>query len=401
LKPGTTTIKQIEAILDRHKIGASSPEDLILLESWYVAQQADVLPLNDQDVDSRLAQVRNNLLLQIADKPVSLPKKSIPLWTRITVAASIVLAAASLYFTVFSNDVSEELRIAALDAGIKPGGDKAILTLANGTKVILNDVKSGEISSQAGIRIKKESNGILVYEVAAQKAVEATDESQWNTLETPKGGQYQIVLSDGSKVWLNAYSSIKFPAVFSTKSREVEMTGEAYFQVAKRTIGGTSVAQPFIVRANRQSIQVLGTHFNVNSYVDEHAVKTTLLEGSVAINTLRDNLKAERSNVILKPGQQSELNSSGDLAVSTVNVSEAIDWQKGYFAFHNEDVYQIMRKVAGWYDLQVVYESSLPKDKLGGTLSRYQDVSKILDVMQRTGLFKFRIKGKTAFVRKA
>jgi len=294
----------------------------------------------------------------------------------------------------FSNDESEELRIAALDAGIKPGGDKAILTLANGTKVILNDVKSGEISSQAGIRIKKESNGILVYEVAAQKAVQANDESQWNTLETPKGGQYQIVLSDGSKVWLNAYSSIKFPAVFSTKSREVEMTGEAYFQVAKRTIGGTSVAQPFIVRANRQSIHVLGTHFNVNSYVDEHAVKTTLLEGSVAINTLRDNLKAEGSNVILKPGQQSELNSSGDLAVSTVNVSEAIDWQKGYFAFHNEDVYQIMRKVARWYDIQVVYESSLPKDKLGGTLSRYQDVSKILDVMQRTGLFKFRIKGK-------
>jgi transmembrane sensor len=401
LKPGNTTIKQIEAILDRHKAGASSPEDLILLESWYVAQQADVLPLIDQDVDSRLAQVKKNLLFKIADKHITLPKKSIPLWTRIAVAASIVLAAASVYFTVFSNDESEELRIAALDAGIKPGGDKAVLTLANGKKVILNDVKLGEISSQAGIRIKKESNGILVYEVAAQNTGEANAESQWNTLETPKGGQYQVVLSDGSKVWLNAYSSIKFPAVFSTKSREVEMTGEAYFQVAKRTIGGTKVAQSFIVRAHRQRIEVLGTHFNVNSYADEHSVKTTLLEGSVAINTLRDNLKAAGSNVVLKPGQQSELNSSGDLAVSSVNVGEAIDWQKGYFAFHNEDVYQIMRKVARWYDIQVVYESSLPKDKLGGTLSRYQDVSKILDVMQRTGLFKFRIKGKTAYVRKA
>jgi transmembrane sensor len=401
LKPGNTTIKQIEAILDRHKAGASSPEDLIPLESWYLAQQADVLPLIDQDVDSRLAQVKKNLLFKIADKHIPRPKKSIPLWTRIAVAASIVLAAASVYFTVFSNDESEELRIAALDAGIKPGGDKAVLTLANGKKVILNDIKLGEISSQAGIRIKKESNGILVYEVAAQNAGEANAESQWNTLETPKGGQYQVVLSDGSKVWLNAYSSIKFPAVFSTKSREVEMTGEAYFQVAKRTIGRTKVAQPFIVRANRQRIEVLGTHFNVNSYADEHSVKTTLLEGSVAINTLRDNLKAAGSNVVLKPGQQSELNSSGDLAVSSVNVGEAIDWQKGYFAFHNEDVYQIMRKVARWYDIQVVYESSLPKDKLGGTLSRYQDVSKILDVMQRTGLFKFRIKGKTAYVRKA
>jgi transmembrane sensor len=139
----------------------------------------------------------------------------------------------------------------------------------------------------------------------------------------------------------------------------------------------------------------------VNSYEDEQTVNTTLVEGSVSISKLQQGLKSNGPDVILKPGQQSELGKSGDLVINAVNVQEAVDWQKGYFTFHNEDVYQIMRKVARWYDIQVIYESALPKDKIGGTLSRYQDVSKIFDVMQRTGLFKFKIKGKTVYVAKA
>jgi transmembrane sensor len=393
LKTNHQTNKEAEAILDRYKAGKCSPDDIALMESWYLNYQHNAPDLTDAEVDGRLVEVRNHLLKKIPDTVINQGYKN--------VAASVLIAVVSVYFTFFSREDTEDLRLAALGAGIKPGGNNAVLTLANGVKVILNDVKTGEIVKQSGISVRKASNGTIVFTLVKGQSAVRNVESNWNTLQTPKGGQYQIILSDGSEVWLNAFSTLKFPTVFSAKQREVEITGEAYFHISKHTIGQSSVSQPFFVTTSRQSIRVLGTQFNVNSYQDEQTVTTTLVEGSIAVSPLQGDSRMKVKTVLLKRGQQSKLVNAGNLQVNNVDVRQAIDWQKGYFAFHDEDVYQIMRKVARWYDIQVVYESSLPKDKLGGTLSRYQDVSKIFDVMQRTGLFKFRIKGKTVYVAKA
>jgi transmembrane sensor len=401
LKPNHKTNKEAEALLDRYKAGICSPEDIALMESWYLNYQSDAPKLSDAEIDSRLVEVRNHLLTTNPGINDSSRSKIIALRTQIAIAASILIAVVSVYFIFYAKDSTEELRLAALDAGIKPGENKAILTLANGVKVVLNNTKAGELVKQSGISVRKSSNGTIVFQVTKGLDAEQNAEASWNTLETPKGGQYQIILSDGSEVWLNAFSTLRFPTVFSPKQREVEVTGEAYFRISKHTIGQSSTPQPFVVNTNKQKIKVLGTQFNVNSYQDEQTVTTTLLEGSIAVSPFQKDLSKKVETVLLKPGQQSELGNSGTFEVNTVDVREAIDWQKGYFAFHNEDVYQIMRKVARWYDIQVIYESSLPKDKLGGTLSRYQDVSKIFDVMQRTGLFKFKIKGKTVYVAKA
>jgi ferric-dicitrate binding protein FerR (iron transport regulator) len=398
--------KEINALFNRYKANVATPEDLAFLEIWYIEHNKDFSRvLSDIEVTERLAEVKSKLPI---DNPIELPtmKAGVRLWPGLVAAASLLIAMITVfYFMSYSKSEIEVLREAAVNAGITPGGNKAILTLANGKKIVLTDATNGKIVNESGITVTKAADGKIIYKVSNTEVHSEKTVIKWNTIETPKGGQYQIVLPDGSNVWLNAQSTLRFPSVFSSRIRKVEITGEAYFEIAKKYMPQTAERVPFVVVSDLQEIEVLGTQFNVNSYKDEEAVKTTLLEGSVMIRypkSTNDQARGiDAKSLVLKPGQQSNMTKSGNVKVNTMNVQEAVDWQKGYFEFHDENVYQIMRQIARWYDINVVYESGLPMNGMGGSLSRFQDVSKVLEIMQSTGLVKFKIEGKKIYVRKA
>lgn len=314
------------------------------------------------------------------------------LWSRIAIAASVLLISGiAIYFlqgnftetpqhTVYANDVS-------------PGINHAVLTLSNGQKISLTDTSTGKIARQAGLVIVKGANGQLIYQVTDHhKATAGT----YNEITTYNGNQQQIILPDGTKVWLNAASSIKFPTTFENKSqRRVLLSGEAYFEV----VHNKSV--PFIVTTNKQEVEVLGTMFNISSYPNEPVVKTTLLKGSVRVNRLNTgtgHLQAEA--VILTPGQQAVLDAS-ELKVASIDVENEIDWKNGDFVMQNAKLEDVLRKVARWYDVEIVYEHERPFDlNLSGIVSRSKNISSVLNLIEATGKVHFKIEGRTITVMK-
>lgn len=294
------------------------------------------------------------------------------------VAASVLIAIAlSAYFLIKNR---EEGRIQSfakqenpVNMEIAPGGNKAILTLADGTQVVLDSANNGAISNQGNITVIKLSDGQLAYNAAGGATSNAT--VQYNTIATPRGGQYQLVLMDGTKVWLNASSSLKFPTAFNGKERKVELTGEGYFEVAK------DKSKPFYVSTEGMNIKVLGTHFNVNAYSDEEAIKTTLLEGSVEVNTSGQIAK-------LKPGQQAKLQTSGARlqTISNVDLSQVIAWKNGFFSFNDASIQTIMKQFANWYDIDVSYQGKMSEARYSGKVQRNMSLQKVLEVLSFTDI---------------
>lgn len=297
-------------------------------------------------------------------------------------AAIILLSIASIaYFYIGANKFNELNKPYASDA--IPGSNKAVLVLADGRRISLSDVNKGAVAKEAGLSITKTSDGQLIYTVADVNTKSGQSvRNAFNTIETPKGGMWQVKLPDGSSVWLNAASSLTYPLSFSDgQNRVVELKGEAYFEVAKDAL------HPFIVKTARQEVEVLGTHFNINSYPDENAVKTTLLEGSVRVKANQKEREAET----LKLGQQSVL-TAGAFSVKNVDVEEAIDWKNGYFMFNNEKQESIMRKIARWYNVQVDYADAAAREvTYYGSISRFENVSKILRKFEQTGEVRFEV----------
>ena len=265
---------------------------------------------------------------------------------------------------------------------VVPGGNKAFLTLANGTKLSLTDAIDGELAQQAGISIVKTEDGQLVYNVS-NTSKQGNDTPLFNTIETPRGGQYQINLPDGSRIWLNAASSLRYPVVFSDNERKVELKGEAYFEIAK------NMASPFRVVSNNQIVEVLGTHFNINSYPEEGSVKTTLLEGSVKI-------QSGNKSAILRPGQQSQVGNS--IIVTQADIYETVAWKNGKTQFSNADIKTIMRMLSRWYDVEVQYQSEMIETGFGGSVSRSKNISEILKLLELTGDVHFKIEGRMVTV---
>jgi transmembrane sensor len=262
-----------------------------------------------------------------------------------------------------------------------PGGDRAVLTLADGSSIVLDSAGNGMLAQQGTTKIIKKEDGQLFY----NSSDNATDAVAYNLLQTPRGGQYKITLPDGSKVWLNAASSLKYPVVFSGKERKVEITGEAYFEIAK------DAARPFKVQLNQMEVEVLGTHFNINSYTDEETVRTTLLEGRVKVITASEKK-------FLQPGQQAQLKSSGNMKiVNDVNLEETVAWKDGNFQFENSDIKSVMRQLARWYDVEVSYQGNISKHFIGG-ISRNVKLSQVLSMLQQTGEVRFIIEGKKIIV---
>lgn len=273
-------------------------------------------------------------------------------------------------------------------AKITPGGNKAVLTLANGSKIFLTDLKNGEVANQSGVVITKNRDSQLVYQCATMSP--STKEITYNKIETPKGGQFQLILSDGTKVWLNAASSLRYPSTFGPGERKVELDGEAYFEVAK------NVTKPFLVSSSKQVIEVLGTHFNVNAYTNEPVVSTTLLEGSIKVISSTNTYK------IIRPGQQSSIDKDyePEIKVKNIDTDEAVAWKNGYFMFEKEELGSILRKVSRWYDVEIENPQGEKFNKLlfSGTLSKYSDVSKVLRKLELTGSIHFKIMGRRIIV---
>ncbi|WP_179412392.1 FecR family protein [Mucilaginibacter sp. E4BP6] len=268
---------------------------------------------------------------------------------------------------------------------IPPGGNKAVLTLANGAQIILSSVKNGVLTLQNGTVIKKTANGQLVYDASAASGSVVT----YNTISTPRGGQYMVILPDSTKVYLNAASSLHFPTAFAGKNRMVTLTGEAYFEVAHNK------NKPFMVTSAGQTVEVLGTHFDVNAYADEGAIKTTLLEGSVKVT-------ASGKTAFLIPGQQSQVvqSSNSDTRINVLehaNLDEAVAWKNGYFQFENANLQTIMRQFSRWYDVKVIYEDQTDGRLFSGQIHRNLNAAQALELLNYANVH-FSIDGKTITV---
>jgi len=305
-------------------------------------------------------------------------------WKKIAVAASVLLISSVVILTYFGrdkNDLNFSHNRARSIAELAPGGNNAILTLADGKKIILNERAKGPIASQSGISITKSAQGQLIYSIS-KKAI-GPSASGFNTIETPKGGQYQLIMPDGTRVWLNAMSSLKFPVNFGATERKVELNGEGYFEVAHNK------KIPFRVSVPGQQLEVLGTHFNVNAYANEKAIRTTLLEGSVMVQE-----DAQSKQVILSPGMQSVI-AGGKLSVKEVDTELAVAWKNGSFVFNNDNLEGIMRQVSRWYDVDVEYKNEGARARLfSGSISRFENASQVLDILELTGMVHFKVEGR-------
>lgn len=370
-----------EKLLDQYKAGNCTEEEIAFIESWYLVYQEGTLhedlSLSDREAD--LGDVRAALDLEY-------PKPQVRLWPRLLAAAAAILIVfgAGLYFYMDKNNPT--VPVYANDIPSK-GKNTATLTLANGEKIELSEARIGKLADQAGIQISKTKDGQLIYEVKEEANATA---NKWNTLSTAKGETYMVRLPDGTKVWLNNASALKYPATFSNlKKRSVELNGEAYFEVAKDPL------HPFVVKTAEQEVEVLGTHFNINSYTDENSTRTTLLEGAVKVSLVNGILSK-----VIKPGEE-VLNIQQQLQVRPANLKDAVAWKSGYFRFNNENLESIMRQVSRWYDVDVVYEGNrneLVALTFWGIVSKEKNVSEVLKMIERAEKVKFKINGRTITV---
>lgn len=261
---------------------------------------------------------------------------------------------------------------------ILPGGDKAKLTFSDGSVFLLEDMENGTVRQEQGVKVSK-LDGVVTFEIADSKS----DQVFYNTISTPVGGQYQVVLPDGSKVWLNSASSLYFPSAFVGNERTVELTGEAYFEVARNQ------KQVFQVKVDEATIEVLGTHFNVMAYANEGRTTATLVEGSVRV-------KKGNVSKMMTPGQQATIGE--DIKLKKVDVDEAIAWKNGLFYFSSADIATVMRQMERWYGIEVAYSGNMSAKHFSGIISRNTEISKMLEMLELTGSIQFRREGRKVVV---
>jgi len=358
-------MKNAREILNRFKAGTCTDEERLLVEKWMLSHRAgESSGLSDEDLE----QSRKDIWYMVEQNRQRDPS-AIRLWARMLAAIILIIFSAGLWF--FKGDKPVDLKSQNTHHDIKPGGDRAILTLGNGIKIALDEAANGDIAKQAGIQITKTKDGQIIYKVLETSPVSGTNQPIFNTIETPRGGQYQLILPDESRVWLNAESSLRYPTVFNNRERSVELKGEAYFEV-------THIKHlPFKVETNGQIVQVLGTHFNINSYSDEPSTKTTLINGSVKVFGLSAN-----ESELLAPGEQSTLTKNGRLnKVVGVNVQEATAWKNQLFYFDNSNIETVVRQLSRWYNVKFEYEGKIPQVKLSGEMYRSTNAAKVLEML--------------------
>lgn len=390
----------------------------LLLENVSIKRES----LQQVDLDQAWQELKN-LGWELPEEP---EVKVIPFnWRKYAVAASlliVVLAGAYLWLKPVNKQPAE---IATTPKEIKndvlPNTKNAVLTLADGTTIILDSAQNGMLATQGGMSVVKKDKGQLVYE-GSPLATEGSPLA-YNTITVPKGSDVVfITLSDGSKVWMNAASSIRYPTTFTGNVRKVEITGEAYFEVAKSVVAsGTKqpgAKQSFIVQKGNMQVEVLGTHFNVNTYEEESNIKVTLIEGLVRVLLRSARNDSQKSEVVIKPGQQAVVKvsptgvrhpeqsegSEGAIRVKQdPNIEEVMAWKNGKFVFDNTGLETIMRQIERWYDIEVSYEGNIKGQEitLTGEISRYSNASQVLELLETTRFLQFTVEGRKITVKSA
>jgi ferric-dicitrate binding protein FerR (iron transport regulator) len=371
-----TTPQQPDFLFNRLLEGELSPQDTEAVIAWLGSKDLDPATAEmimkqlqqsvaqheiSPEISAALEARLPHILKQPKEKPASIFRTT---WIRY--AAAVVIALISVFFFLIYKQQATTKRGGITNTPLKfevaPGKDGAILTLDDGSTVVLDSIGNGVVATQNGSKVLLK-NGQLVYNKDGSAAGSVT----YNTMSTPKGRQFRLVLQDGTKVWLNAASSIRYPTVFTGKERKVEVTGEVYFEVTK------NAKAPFHVKINDQTaIEVLGTHFNINSYTNESNINTTLLEGSVRVINGSDK-------VIIKPGQQAQVGKASKIKiVNDVNVDKVMAWKDGKFNFQDATLEEVMRQLERWYDIEVVYEKGVPPFEFIGNMGRDLTLSEVL-----------------------
>jgi ferric-dicitrate binding protein FerR (iron transport regulator) len=390
-------VKQLLGKFEKETLSAAESRQLLELtgmEAEAVLEGISDMMLEEEESSPKMTEdlVWSGMLTKIVgiDKPAVITRKPILVRFR-WLAAAVVLLTLSVGLYFYRQVVPEPAKVFPehVRADIAPGGNKAILILADGSEISLTDAENGALARQAGMTIRKTAEGQVIYDAGAASGSEnevSNGQPKYNTIATPRGGQYQVNLPDGTKVWLNAASALTFPQSFrKLKERHVVLNGEAYFEVAKNK------HQPFKVmtkvrpdqEGREQVIEVLGTHFNVNAYQDEESIVTTLLEGSIRLN----------NKLTLKPNQQS-IFAYDHFHVIPADTEEAVAWKNGYFMFANEDLRSIMRKISRWYNVEIVYQGKTTDNTFIGTVSRFKEVSEVLNILELTKTVHFKIEGR-------
>lgn len=333
--------------------------------------------------EEELSEIRDQIFENMMRQRGAVPGKlvSFPVWKKLAIAASVVFMLGTIsWIFLNSKKQSDSLTLAKKQTDVGPGSFKAKLQLADGTSIVLDSAVLGELAREGNTTIIHK-DGQLVYNEDG-----AEGEVVYNTVSTSRGETYSLTLADGSVVYLNSASSVRFPVAFSGTERRIEITGEAYFKVAK------NVDEPFIVSINGMDVQALGTEFNINAYPDESFKKTTLIEGSVKVS-----MKGDPQIEILKPGQQTKLNGTDLSVISNVNIEEVIAWKEGVFHFESADLESILREFSRWYDVDVMFEGEIPKERFFVIMSRKSSLSSVLKALQANDI-KFRIESNRLIV---
>ena len=330
--------------------------------------------------DQVAASILHNILQKEKGLVVPLKSKKVHFRMWMRVAAAVVFFAIASYWFIDKKD-NEKAKVIALaekQSPILPGGNHAVLTMSDGSTILLDSMQNGTLQ-QGNTKVNKQG-GLLIYDTHASSIANAP--VVYNTLSTPRGGQYQVVLPDGSKVWLNAASSLLFPTAFTGSQRKVELTGEAYFEVAKNK------DKPFLVKVGDMQVKVLGTHFNINAYSDENTIRTSLLEGSVKI--IKDN-----KSKLLKPGNQAVLNKKqNEIDITDIDMNGVMAWKNGLFQFEGDNITTIMREIGRWYNVEIVYSGKVPARTFEGKISRNAELSEVLRILELSKV-KFSVVGRT------
>ena len=398
------TTKQFKTLIDKFLAGKTSKEEDEWLKNYYEQFQQSVewnnAELGDEmDVEKRLlSKIRQQIGSEPQTKIVPIRNRKRFAWLSAAAAILILISVALWTFPV-----GRKSKLPATDVAVTkkepvhdrlPGRNKAVLTLQDGSTIVLDEAANGTIAEQGATRINKLSERELSYEGAVGSQIDATMAVAFNTLSTPRGGQYQVTLPDGTRVWLNSMSSIQYPTVFRGNERRVSVSGEVYLEVTKKFIDGDERKgrQPFLVSVGTQAdkdtstIEVLGTRFNVMAYGDESELRTTLLEGSI-------KFYHAKNSCLLIPGQQSQLLKDGGIRVQKeADLEQAVAWKNGYFQFKDADLQSVMRQLSRWYDIDVVYEPGVPKRRFAGQMKKEAQLSSILSILSESNVH-FKIDG--------
>lgn len=379
-----TDPSSLQALLDRWMSGQASDAEKEAFLELLDRQGADALAPHLRDAWDRLQpeptlsdESKDAILHNILHRHAAAPVRRMRWWYAAAAVLAMAIAVPVGYH--FLKGPKNDLKTANAPHDVAPGKEGAILTLAGGRQIVLDSLGNGLVASQQGTRITLQ-NGSLAYDAASANDI------TFNTMTTPRGRKFQLVLPDGSKVWLNAASSLRFPTAFTGAERRVEMTGEAYFEVAK------DAKHPFIVGiAGGTDVQALGTAFNIHAYTDEEHIQATLLEGSVRVRN------ASGSHV-LTPGQQARIaHGNGSMTVLEPDLDRVVAWKSGFFNFQGAPLREVMRQLARWYDIEVVYEGNVPDQQFEGELPQSLQLSQVTRILTKVNI-KFRIEANRLIV---